>query len=398
MASLARVLTRGHAVGVPRVLAALPHPAPAHTPLAAVASQLLAAAAPARAYVRPTAPLQRKSLLRTLFRRRSGAPAEGGAGGASQPPLSIFQQDARIPPDLQLPRPADPLNRIGAGMLDLALSAAGGALAGAITYGATGVPEVALTAGQGAALVLWALRDALGDAGCRSVGKAAFGLEVANWDGTLATPTSALLRSWYFLLLPAVIVHPLVGMSLETLLFFDAAALVLTPDARKAGDYLFGTRVVDERPGRALRVLDAAESAEVRALREEVEELAPGLLARREAGGGWYEAAQQDILASARAARAAVSAVKAANAAAADAAHSMGGGTPLVGVGAAQSEGGGEGGGGGAAAAAAAAAGVALPSGSAAGIFSEVRGMQEAGRTLAGEQLLTHRPPKAARK
>jgi hypothetical protein len=100
--------------------------------------------------------------------------------------------------------------------------------------------------GQSTGLLAWAFRDGLGRGGNRSPGKALFGLELAYADGTLVSPMAALCRSSYVLLLPAVSLHPFVGLSLEVLLFFDVATLVLTQDARKAGDYMWGSRVVEE--------------------------------------------------------------------------------------------------------------------------------------------------------
>ena len=70
-------------------------------------------------------------------------------------------------------------------------------------------------------------------------------------------------------------------MIIEVALFFDLSSLVLTQDARKAGDYMFGTRVVEERPGREQRVIDYFEQVEIEKVRDEIESLRPGLLTRR---------------------------------------------------------------------------------------------------------------------
>jgi uncharacterized RDD family membrane protein YckC len=178
---------------------------------------------------------------------------------------------------------------MSAGALDALLAAAGGAAVAGLGMAASGgaATELVVGAAQVSALALWAARDALGDGRNRSLGKRACGLELACADGSLAPAGAALCRSWYWLLLPACSLHPFVGLSMETLLFFDLATLLLTQDARKAGDYMWGLRVVNERPGRAGRLQDAAEALEAEQLREEVEAEAPGLLAElhREAAG-----------------------------------------------------------------------------------------------------------------
>lgn len=225
----------------------------------------------ARPPLLPAPAARHASFLSSLF-RRSRAP-----GGI--PALSLFDQTS-LPEPLRLPLPADPLARLCAGIADGAVAAAGAAAAfyGA---GAAGVaPADASAAAQAAFLLLWAVRDALGDGGNRSLGKRAFNLELTHADGSLASRSAALSRSWYVLLVPAAGAHPFVGLSLELFLFFDVATLVLTPDARKAGDYMFGTRVVRERAGRRDRLADAADAVEATALREEIEAAAPGLLAQ----------------------------------------------------------------------------------------------------------------------
>jgi hypothetical protein len=166
------------------------------------------------------------------------------------------------------------------GVVAAAVGCGVGAAVGAAMGG--GAPDVALAAGQGAALLLWVLRDALGDGGNRSWGKRLFRLELACADGTLAPPRAAALRSAYLLLLPLAGMHPFVNLTLETLLFADLATLVLTPDARKVGDYALGCRCVEERPGRAQRARDLREAEEVAELRRQIEQMAPGLLAARE--------------------------------------------------------------------------------------------------------------------
>ena len=237
-------------------------------------------------------------MFSNFFRRRPRGPDAFGRR------VTLFDQSA-LPAALRLPRPGDPFARVMAGSFDALVAGAGGACCFAAAGAAGANPVDASAVAQAAALALWAVRDALGDGGSRSLGKRLFSLEIALSDGTLAPRSAALARSWYYALLPAATLHPFVGLSLEVLLFADLATLVLTPDARKAGDYMVGTRVVAERIGRAARLAEASELQEARALREQVEKQAPGLLAEieRESGGKaapWWHS-QQSILAGAAA-------------------------------------------------------------------------------------------------
>jgi hypothetical protein len=214
-----------------------------------------------------------RSTYNALFKRAR----PGAAGGGALPPRITLYDQSALPEPLRLPRPGEPLARISAGIADAGLAAACGlCAASALHYSGSG--EVAALAGQSVALLAWAARDGLGPGGNRSPGKALFGLELTQADGSLAPPLAALCRSSYWLLLPAAALHPLVGLGLEVLLFFDLATLVLTQDARKAGDYMWGCRVVEELPGRAERLLEYAEAAELAQLRDKAAALAPGLL------------------------------------------------------------------------------------------------------------------------
>ena len=236
--------------------------------------------------------------VRSLFkwRRRSHPTDAPPASGR----LTLFHQSG-VPEDLRLPTPGDPLARTAAGVADAALAGCVGcAVAGVVALAVPGGGEaLALPLAQGAALAHWSFRDALGwDGGNRSAGKALCGLELALWDGSLATPAAAAVRSAYMLAAPAAALHPIAGMAWTTLLVFEVASVGFTQDARKLGDYALGTRVVDERPGREGRMRDLADAAEVRALRAEVEALAPGTLALRRArgeAGAWYTDLQEDL-------------------------------------------------------------------------------------------------------
>ena len=219
-----------------------------------------------------------RATYNNLFRRARPGAAPGASASALR--LTLLDQSS-LPEPLRLPRPGEPLSRICAGIADASLaSLCGLCVASALHYGGGGAfsPEEAALAGQSTALLAWAARDGLGPGGNRSPGKALFGLELTNADGSLASPLAALCRSSYFLLLPAVSLHPFVGLGLEVFLFFDVATLVLTQDARKAGDYMWGCRVVEELPGRAARMQEYREAAELARLREDMSARAPGLL------------------------------------------------------------------------------------------------------------------------
>lgn len=214
--------------------------------------------------------------------------------------LTLFNQ-WMIPEDLQLPKPGDPLKRIGAGCVDVIISAVAGSLVGAAAH-ASGLADPALVTqlAQGMGLMAWVMRDALGDGGNRSLGKRLFGLELAHWDGTLPTPRLALTRNAYWLALPAMALHPLAAMGGGMLIVFDVASVLLTADARKVGDYATGLRVVDSRKGRELRLQDAEEAEEIRALREEIEAKAPGFLAAStNPDDAWYEEERDRTMSSA---------------------------------------------------------------------------------------------------
>ena len=184
----------------------------------------------------------------------------------------------------------DPLARIRAGFVDALLAATFGGCLG-LSASSLGLPaQEALGLCNGAALLLWVCRDGLAPGNNRSPGKALFKLELCTREGLPLSPAAALCRNAHFLLLLAAPLHPMGAVALEAALFFDVATCAFTPDARKVGDYALGCRVVEERPGRAERLRDAAEAAEMEALAGRIRAAAPGLL---EAEGlvakPWYE-------------------------------------------------------------------------------------------------------------
>ena len=248
-------------------------------------------AAAARAVVlaaRPysTTPQLQRKWFRGLFRWSARKAPRSGEGGQPLPSgpgkLSLFRQ-GHVPEDLRLPTPADPVTRTAAGLFDMLVAGAGGAAAASAVQFTTGDASLAWTAAQGASLLLWVLRDSLGDDHNRSLGKRLCGVELTNWDGTLAAPSHAALRNWYFFAAPLAAAHPIGEMVWTVMLVFDVSSVFLTPDARKLGDYMFGTRVVNERPDRAGRIRDRLDALEVAALRAELESLSPGWTATAEA-------------------------------------------------------------------------------------------------------------------
>ena len=212
-----------------------------------------------------------KGLFR--WRQRTHPIAEPGAGGR----FTLFHQDD-VPEDLRLSPPADPVARTTAGAIDAALALGGGAVAGWLAHALTGSSDVASASAAGAATALWVLRDGLGDGGNRSVGKAIMRVELAYWDGALASPAHALTRNAIVLAWPLAGLHPMLEMLWTTSVVFDGASLFLTADARKLGDYALGTRVVAERPGRQGRAQDRADALEMARLRADIDALSPGLL------------------------------------------------------------------------------------------------------------------------
>lgn len=66
------------------------------------------------------------------------------------------------------------------------------------------------------------------------------------------------------------------------------------------GDYVLGTRVVDERPGREAREADLDERAEIAALTSEIKELVPGSAAAptspAAAPAPWFASVKQEVV------------------------------------------------------------------------------------------------------
>jgi hypothetical protein len=245
-----------------------------------------------RNFVHTTAPLHfKKGLFRSLFRLRRKHPTDIPSDPTK---VTLFHQEP-LPGDLRLPKPAEPLLRIGAGLLDGAVAAVAGSAAAAASYAVLGAAEIEMVAaaGQAVALSTWVFRDGFGDGGNRSLGKKVFKLEISYWDGALASRKHAALRSWYFILLPAMAWHPLVDLTATLMFVFDGASVFLTQDSRKLSDYMFGTRVVMESPDRAARLQEAAEINEIRMLREEIDSISPGLLeTSTKVSDVWYENVQ----------------------------------------------------------------------------------------------------------
>jgi uncharacterized RDD family membrane protein YckC len=213
-----------------------------------------------------TTPSLRRRWLRGLL----------GQGDAASTQTSLLKQEG-IPPELRLPLPGDPMSRLGAGLVDLIIAGTSGACLGAVTQALGGDADIYAFVGQSASLATWILRDALSPDGNRSIGKRLFKLELAHWDGSLPSIVSAAARNAYFLALPLSQVHPMLEMVWTLVLVFDISSIFFTQDARKLGDYILGTRVVDERAGRADRLKDQDELAEMAVLEAELRELSPAV-------------------------------------------------------------------------------------------------------------------------
>jgi hypothetical protein len=114
-----------------------------------------------------------------------------------------------LPADLELPTPAQPYKRLVAGVIDLAVSSAVGAIVAAAMHYSVHVPEATEAAGVVAATVAWVARDCIFDEGNRSVGKKLQDLEVSYWDGTLPQRSDCLKRNVYWAAFPFLYFHPL---------------------------------------------------------------------------------------------------------------------------------------------------------------------------------------------
>lgn len=183
--------------------------------------------------------------------------------------------DKDLPDDIRLPQPADLLDRASAAAIDLAVASAGGGLVWA-ALSALGLDTGTVASGTvGVTVALFVLRDCWWEEGTRSLGKAAMGLEVALFDGKLASPAQSAIRNAPFLLLPFIEIHPLVQSAALFLVAFDATAMLFTPAGRRAGDWLAQTRVVTSLPGREFRVLDLIEREELAVVEDAVAAIDP---------------------------------------------------------------------------------------------------------------------------
>ncbi len=335
--------------------------------------------------MRATAPLER-GLLGRVFGRKSTTPPGPSDEGA--PRSTSFLYGESLPDDLRLPQPAAPIRRLIAGLIDVALAGVGGSATGGLVYATTGDVAISVSAAQGVTLTLWMLRDCLGDHGTRSMGKRVLSLEITNWDGTIASPTTCMVRNLYMGLVPVLTFHPLLSLTFEMLVFFDMASFAVTADARRVGDYMLGSRVVGERPGREERVRDLYDAQEVEAIKEEIEHLAPGLLAQLPEAQ-WYDEVQTGLRKAGKASTPPVAAAAAAvvpptsstrssKAGSANSAASSRKAPPSSAPGPAASQ---------------------APTGSLGGFFAEVRGQEPASKGSQGaakQHYLSTRPPKSS--
>ena len=187
-----------------------------------------------------------------------------------QPLEDYSSTAANIPEDLRLPTFADPIGRLLAGLVDFGVACGVGLGSGWLVSALTTVPDLgswtALTAGTFA----WITRDALFEEGNRSLGKILYDIEIAYWDGQLASRIDSVKRNMHYLFVPFVGVHEYVGHALLFCIVWDIATHMVTYDARKLGDYFAGTYVVASPPGRETRVLDMIEQAELEEVEKEI--------------------------------------------------------------------------------------------------------------------------------
>lgn len=185
---------------------------------------------------------------------------------------------------LTLPEPATLAQRVAAAAVDVGVAALAGGTAALVAdagaqlvFGAPLSQWVSFWTGASVATVAFALRDALWEDGTRSLGKRLLGLEVTYWDGSVCTRRHALVRNAYWIPFGLLWdVHPLAQQAALLVLAFDSISVLVTEDLRRGGDYVAGTRVVQEASvpsPRAVRLLDLEEAEAMVAAEQEIEQL-----------------------------------------------------------------------------------------------------------------------------
>jgi hypothetical protein len=206
----------------------------------------------------------------------------------------------QVPADLAMPTRAPVLRRAIAATVDGCFSLFCGTVVGTVAQavGGVGVAE-SWWAALATASVVFAFRDGLGGSGTRSWGKALAGLEVVLWDGQVAPREACLLRNVPVLVFVAAPSVELVRELILLALVFDLGSMAATEQGKRIGDYALGTRVVLERPGRAVRLLDLREQERMEELEAEMSTLAPDLLPRLYSAKGMqsYNPMSVDVLA-----------------------------------------------------------------------------------------------------
>ena len=174
----------------------------------------------------------------------------------SDPGLDIFAKEieaaktrfTRVPADAA---PAPLLRRAAATVVDMGLSMVGGVAFAVLVALELGRPQDALASVPFAAWGLFLIRDAVIESGTRSIGKRLLKLEIVRWNGTLPSRFQSVFRHAYIpvygassLLMPYIVLLPIV----------DVGLVLFTPNAWRVGDVMALTRVIAERPDRALRL------------------------------------------------------------------------------------------------------------------------------------------------
>ncbi len=195
-----------------------------------------------------------------------------------------------MPAEFRLRPPADPLGRLAAAAIDIALSGAVGTIAGVTVGGYLGCLDVGLWSGMTAACFVFAGRDAVFGPETRSLGKILHGLNVETWGQQSVPISTAVLRNLQFAALPLSGAASLVWHAIVFTSIWDAASQLVTDDGRRAADYLVKSRVV-ELLGEPVDLLDDAEAQEMDEILGELSSLSPDTAALLEAALPYSQAA-----------------------------------------------------------------------------------------------------------
>jgi uncharacterized RDD family membrane protein YckC len=175
------------------------------------------------------------------------------------PDLDVFAEEIkqRNTPLMRVPAdaPAPPLvRRLGAAALDAGASLlVGGAFAGAV-YVDLGDAQASVVAFSFALWASFVTRDAVIERGTRSLGKRAMKIEVVRTDGQLPNRYHTVMRNAYFIVYGGATAAGEFAPALLALAGGDLLLMLMSPGKRKIGDWIGGTRLVEEQDDRAERL------------------------------------------------------------------------------------------------------------------------------------------------